>query len=462
MERVRQAESKDLEAIKRIADDNRDALGFVLRARLESRICQRELLVKECDGQIAGFVTFHHRKDGWTTIHELCVHQKFQGNGVGRTLVEEVARAAQGAGQKGVRLKCPIDLPSNGFYARLGFSRVAIENAENGKRPLAVWEMRVGQVERRRPLFYLSLTHSVSETRKIMRLWQESGDTRNPFAHVIFTPLFSESAAIKTIRQLKEERGATVIFDSGGYQVQMGKIAYEELFGKLLQFYREHDWANWYVLPDHVPHSKDTDADVEAKVRDTIDFARLFVRMMGASFAERALGVVHGRSEEQMRRCIAAYAEMGLRYIGFGSFGTSGPNGTVNLVSRKSLRLLQVVQSLATEYGLYLHIFGIGSPSHLVRLSEAGIVPSSFDSAGWWKAGGFGNIFFPGGRQLHVTAISSPQTTLSGMAYQKARSNHDCPFCSDLKLLRRRRMMRVLHNLAAMIDTYESIWGGQP
>ena len=461
MERVRLADIEDVAAVKRIVDSNRNAFGFVLKARLEGLARQHELLVKEHDGQIVGFITFHHRRDGWTTIHELCVSEEFQGNGVGRVLVEEVIQQARSAGQKGVRLKCPIDLPSNGFYARLGFNRVSIEDSRDGRRALAVWEKRIEHVHQRPPVFYLSLTHSASEIRQIMRLWLESGDPRNPFANVIFTPLFTQPAAIKTIRELKEQQGCTVIFDSGGYQVQAGKIAYEQLFGKLLQFYREHAWADWYVLPDRVPHSKDADADVEMKVRDTIDFARLFVRMMGASFAERALGVVHGRTEEQMRRCVLAYAEMGLRYIGFGSFGTSGPNGTVNLVSQKSLKLLKVVRSLANEYGLHLHIFGIGSPSHLVRLGEAGIVPTSFDSAGWWKAGGFGNIFFPGGKQLHITAVSSPETTLSGIAVQKHRSNHDCPFCSDLKLLRRRRIMRVLHNLVAMMDTYDRIWEAQ-
>jgi queuine/archaeosine tRNA-ribosyltransferase len=249
------------------------------------------------------------------------------------------------------------------------------------------------------------------------------------------------------------------MFDSGGYQVQMGKASYEELFDRLLRFYRENDWADWYVLPDHVPRSTDSDREVEFKVRESLDFARLFLRTMPDGFASQAVGVVHGRTEEQVRRCVEAYVDMGVRYLGFGSFGTSGPNGTVNLISQKSLRLLHLLQALSEEKGLKVHIFGIGSPSHLIRLADVGITPTSLDSAGWWKAGGFGNIFFPAGRQLHITAIPTPESTLAGVERQKKRSGHECAFCSRPKLLRRNRMMRILHNLTAMLDTVAQVEG---
>ncbi|MCS7266248.1 MAG: GNAT family N-acetyltransferase, partial [Armatimonadetes bacterium] len=313
----------------------------------------------------------------------------------------------------------------------------------------------------KQPTFFVTLTHEATEIRKILRLWDESGDRRNPFAHLIFTPLFSKPATIATIRQLKDQRGSTVMFDSGGYQVQTGKATYEELFERLLRFYRENDWADFYVLPDHVPRSSDSDREVDFKVRETVDFARLFLKMMPSDFAAKAVGVVHGRTFEQVRYCVQAYVDMGISYIGFGSFGTSGPNGKVNMLSQKSLRLLKLVQTLACEFGLRLHIFGIGSPSHLIRLQQGAIVPDSFDSAGWWKAGGFGNIFFPAGRQLHITAIPNAEATLLGIERQKRHSGHQCPFCDNSKLLRLSRVKRILHNLAAMLDTLKQVYGGQ-
>lgn len=461
---VRWAEEKNIHAVKRLADDNRSALGFVVWASLEERMRNRGLLVCEHGDKLVGFVSFRHRNDGWTTIYDVCVEKEFRGKGLGRALVEAVEEDALRIGQRGIRLKCPVDLPANGFYARLGFTRIGLDNGK--RRPLVVWEkILTSTIQERKPFstfsFFITLTSHANEIRKIIHLWDESGDKRNPFKQIIFTPLFSPRATITLIRELKEKYRSVVIFDSGGYQVQMGKVTYEELFDCLLRFYRENNWADWYVLPDHVPCSSDSDAEVEFKVRESIDFARLFLRRMSDEFKKKAVGVVHGRTIEQVRWCVEAYANMGVGYLGFGSFGTSGPNGAVNLISQRSLNLLRFVQSLAYEHGLHLHIFGIGSPSHLIRIVDASITPTSFDSAGWWKAAGFGNIFFPSGRQLHITAMPNYKSTLAGIEQEKRRSGHECAFCSNPKLLRRDRMKRIMHNLTAMIDTVEQMQGGK-
>jgi hypothetical protein len=349
-------------------------------------------------------------------------------------------------------------LPANGFYARLGFTRVGIE--EGKRRPLAVWEKRLPQAARpdaHAPNFFLTLTHNASEIRQILRLWHDSGDPRDPFTQVVFTPLFCQRSAINLVRQLKEERNSVIMFDSGGYQVQMGKATYEELFDRLLRFYRENTWADWYVLPDHVPRSTDSEREVEFKVRDCIDFARLFVRLMPDDFVTKAVGVVHGRTADHVRRCIDAYAEMGIRSVGFGSFGTSGPNGTINLLSQRSMNLLRLVQTLARQHDMRVHIFGIGSPSHLIRLAEANITPTSLDSAGWWKAGGFGDVFFSDGSRLSVSRAVSKNGTVKGIEQHRRRTMHSCQFCEQPRDLKRYRMMRVMHNLTVLLETVERL-----
>ena len=458
MATIRWARAEDVVDVKRLADSNRHALGFVLQRRLHQYLERGELLVAEHDGRIVAFVSFHCRRDGWTTIHELCVEEGFRQQGIGRALVQAVQNQALRAHHQGIRLKCPVELPANGFYARIGFSRVAIESGK--RRPLAVWEKRLPLPPQSRtdaPSFFITLTHSAYEIRKIIRLWDESGDSRDPFARVVLTPLFSSASALATVRRLKEERGSTIMFDSGGYQVQMGRIGYEELFERLVRFYRDNDWADLYVLPDHVPCSTDTDREVDFKVRETLDFARLFLRMMPEGFEAKAIGVVHGRTDEHVRRCVEGYAEMGVRYIGFGSFGTSGPNGSINMVSRRSMKLLRAVQEYAKELGLQLHVFGIGSPGHLMRLASTGIQPTSFDSAGWWKAGGFGKVFFPGGRQILVTRPYNRIATREGIERERERTRHNCQFCADISELRRKRMMRIMHNLTAMLETVERL-----
>ncbi len=458
---IRKAQPRDIVPIKAVLDRNRAALGFVRRAELEQGILRGEVLVGESRGNIIGVLHYHHRLDATTTIYQVVVAAEVRRNGLGRALIKALEKECWQRGQQLLRLKCPVDLPANGFYARLGFRRMGVEDGV--RRPLAVWEKPLEGQEAPKGVdaqFFITLTNSAGKIRRVVELWGQSGDPRNPFAHVIFTPLFSSVPTITEIRRLKEERGAMVMFDSGGYQVQMGKMTYEELFDQLFHFYTANPWADWYVLPDRVPHTADSNEEVEFKVQETIDFGRLFWRRLPDNLRPRALGVVHGRMPDQIRRCIEAYAEMGVRYVGFGSFGTSGPSGAVNLVSQQSLSLLRLTQALAREHDLRLHVFGIGSPGPLIRIVRAGITLSSFDSAGWWKAGAFGNVFFPKGQQLHITAMATWETTAQGILQAKEQSQHECKFCADTEQLRRSRIARIMHNLSALLDTLELVKGG--
>jgi hypothetical protein len=121
----------DLDWIKAMADRHRAEVGFVQRAALAEGIARGEVFVVA--GQYVGlvasgcaFVHFHRRRDGWRTVYELCSEVP----GCGRTLLAAVPRP--------VRLKCPVDLPANGFYERVGGT---LARTEPGKRrALNVWE----------------------------------------------------------------------------------------------------------------------------------------------------------------------------------------------------------------------------------------------------------------------------------------------------------------------------------
>lgn len=457
---IRKATKEEIKEIKALLDRDRYALGFVPTAVIEKAILEgRVLLSLEKSGMVVGLVHFRCCRDGHATIYQIIITPEYRQNGIGKSLVDAVANEARRLGCNFLRLKCPVDLSANGFYAKLGFARITIENGK--RRPLAVWELNLNKrfdyFQSKTPKFFTGLTGDPNQVRKIVKMWFETGDKRDPFSHVIITPIFAKPNMIEITLNLKKEKGATVIFDSGGYQVQTGRITYEELFDRLVLLYKKHSWADWYVLPDHVPRSDDNDEEVEFKVRETLDFGRLFLRMMPRDFSKRVIGVVHGRTEEQIHRCVETYANLGLKYIGFGSFGTSGPNGTVNLVSRRSLELLSKVQKFASEHDMRLHIFGIGSPNQIVRIRKAGIIFDSFDSSGWWKAGGFGKIFFPMGSQLHVTQMKNYKSTPQEIEKEKIRTHHKCPFCDDVSQLRKSRIARIMHNLACMLDTMEVI-----
>lgn len=311
--------------------------------------------------------------------------------------------------------------------------------------------------------FVASMTHRCAELRQIIKMWRESGDTRNPFARTIYTPLFAQ----KGVRQLMVDeyhKAGNVIFDSGGYFVQQGLITYESLYQKLMAFYNENTWGSWYVLPDYVPTSNLSPVDVEERVQATIAVTRLFFTEMPVELQARALPVVQGYTREQVKACIDAYRDLGVSYIGFGSFGTSGSNNSINMVNSQSLEMVAFVKEQAYLSGLQVHLFGIGTPEVLFKFKELDI--DSFDSSCWSRTAGYGNIYLPfmGRRNITTRMIRN----IGGEAYRpedflrlKDATGHSCPFCYDYEKLKHSRIQQMVHNLFVMMDTVEGLNRGE-
>src|SRR5579885_2409539 len=139
------------------------------------------------------------------------------------------------------------------------------------------------------------MTAAPSDIRKIRRLLAKANPENDPLAHVLTTALFMNKEALDMVRELQTEHGSQICFDSGGYYVQVGKIGYHELYMKLLNCYRSHRWADRYVLPDYVPLSSDSIAEVEEKVRETVYYSCLFFEEMPDELKPKAMPVVHGR-----------------------------------------------------------------------------------------------------------------------------------------------------------------------
>mgnify|MGYP000328605130 CR=1 FL=1 len=432
------AQPSDLSDIKNIADLCRYELGFTSVSVLEQAILRNEVIVARAGNNIAGFVYFRITRRGYCTIASIAVHPEHRGRGIGTAMLHHVARISKSVGVDRLRLKCPAGLLANKFYARRGFRQVDIEPGK--KRPLVIWERNIDD-----PIFFLSLTHH--QINSLIQAWNASGEYRNPFTHIIVSPLFARPGTLHLIRKIKDD-GATVIFDSGGYQVQVGKIRYEDLVTRLLSIYKDNTWADWYVLPDYPPLSTDTDMAIQEKVRLTLNGATQFIDHMPEWFQAKSVGVIHGRTEEQVLLCLEEYKKKGVRYVGFGSFETTGPKGSINRISPRTLSALRYISD---QRDIYLHLFGIGGPGSIKRLGSAGIIPTSFDSVGWWKAAAYGNIFFPRIPQIHITAI--PESLAIAIIHkEKERTGHKCAFCADVKALYRSKEHRTLHNLAVMMD----------
>jgi len=306
--------------------------------------------------------------------------------------------------------------------------------------------------------FIASLTMSASDLSQAIQLWDACGDHRNPFAHVLISPLFARRSTLRIVREeLKEKRGSQVYFDSGGYYVQQGRLAYDELYGLLMDFYCQNRWADWYVLPDWVPTSQDDPQTVEHKVRATITVGRLFYDELPGELKNRALPVVQAHTKAQVMDCMEAYTQLAAGLIGFGSFGTSGSTNGVNTVTNQSVEMLRMLINLARKGGADIHLFGVSTPPILYLFQQLGVV--SFDSMSWMKAAGYGNIFLPLVRGYMVTHRVTERTHVYREKFErlKAMTGHHCPFCNDFSALSSNRMYRIMHNLVSVLDTLELV-----
>jgi queuine/archaeosine tRNA-ribosyltransferase len=313
--------------------------------------------------------------------------------------------------------------------------------------------------------FLASLTVCPSDIRKITEYaaaLPPSGP--DPLANLLVTPFAMNKRALEMIHALQQERGSVVTFDSGGYYVQTGGLDYHELYYKLLHSYQTYPWADYFILPDHVPISTDSPDRVWEKVRDTVQFSRLFWQEMPAPLRRRAVPVVHGHTIEQVEHCLSAYLDLDTEVFGFGSFGTGGKNNESNLATQDSVTLARHVIDVARMYGRQVHLFGLGVPA-LVPLLH-GMGAASFDSSTWLKSAGFGQVHLPFTRSYNITYRNGRSELQQGIGWEefarlKHLSGHDCTFCADQQTLASHKMHRALHNLVSIAEAVQMINNGE-
>ena len=126
------ANNQDYVSIKKIANQHREYLPFVMRVAIEDSIKRDEVLVAECNNRVVGFLHFHKRRDGYTTVHEIGIDREYQSMGIGKKLLSYL--------EKPIQLKVTKDNQVNEFYKRLGFK--FIKEVEGTKRVLNLYVLR--------------------------------------------------------------------------------------------------------------------------------------------------------------------------------------------------------------------------------------------------------------------------------------------------------------------------------
>lgn len=309
--------------------------------------------------------------------------------------------------------------------------------------------------------FVTSLTVCPSDLRKITKLLHTHDiPVSRTLNRILVTPLFVQQDSLNLIKGLKEVNGIFVQFDSGGYYVQTGRLTFTELYYPLLQYFQGNPWADVYTLPDHVPTSQDSPDVVWSKVKDTVRYSQLFYDELPPGLRTRTMPVIQGHTYEQVDYCLRAYLELDTRYLGFGSFGTTGTKGEVNVATSNSVALARYVAEVAKKAGRRVHLFGLGVPALAAMISSIGA--SSFDSSSWIKAAGFGQVYLPFMRAHNISHRNMGSTLQKGITVQRflqyrELTGHSCPFCEDVEKLQQKKMYRALHNLLSIQDTVHMI-----
>lgn len=136
---VRRAIGTDLPSIKALLDAHRHELGFVPLPALQQALERGWLYVAVSAGQVFGMIDWWARRDGAVVLYNIVVAPEARLHGAGRLLLDTMIAWAGERAATEIRLKCPEELPSNGFYARLGFSLVGQESGK--RRALNCWSL---------------------------------------------------------------------------------------------------------------------------------------------------------------------------------------------------------------------------------------------------------------------------------------------------------------------------------
>jgi tRNA-guanine family transglycosylase len=231
-----------------------------------------------------------------------------------------------------------------------------------------------------------------------------------------------------------------------------------------MAFYSANPWGAWYVLPDYVPTSDLTAEEIDARVHATVTVSKLFFAEMPDTLRPYALPVVQGYTRQQIRYCIENYADLGVKYVGFGSFDTSGNNNSINMVSPRALEMIDFLKEQTLRRNIKVHLFGIGTPEVLYRFHQLGV--DSFDSSCWSRTAGYGNVYLPfiGRRNISAKMLRN----VGGVAYRPEKfielrdaTGHKCPFCEDVERLKNNRIEQMMHNLYVLMDTVDALNRGE-
>jgi queuine/archaeosine tRNA-ribosyltransferase len=298
--------------------------------------------------------------------------------------------------------------------------------------------------------FFASLTINRCHIVRLCSLWAQETGQPFPFSHVLVSPLVLRNGILPILH--KHRARCTIMFDSGGFHIQQKVLRMHDASSRLADFYRTHNWADIYVLPDHPLTSTDSKQQISRKLRATTRAYTSFTSQLPSGFSSRLMPVVHGATTSQIEKSTAAALALRPRRLGFGSFGTSGARHAVNSLTGPSIFMLSAFSRLCRTHCVTSHVFGVGGPASMCVLRYVPV--DSFDTAGWLRAAAYGHVYLPYLGTVNVTGKSASHRYMARREFRRVReyTEHNCRFCIDHAFLQESWEHRALHNLAVLFE----------
>jgi diamine N-acetyltransferase len=147
---IRLANTDDLKTVERLAREiwpgtygeilSREQLDYMLdliynNAALSDQLLnqQHTFLMVEQDGEPVAFAAYSTVEPGISKLHKIYVHQKTQGQGIGKQLIDYIVSQLRTQNIHTLRLNVNRQNKARFFYEKLGFEVVKEEDIDIGK-----------------------------------------------------------------------------------------------------------------------------------------------------------------------------------------------------------------------------------------------------------------------------------------------------------------------------------------
>ena len=272
-----------------------------------------------------------------------------------------------------------------------------------------------------------------------------TGEVPKPYRRILMTVIdYTKGTRDKCLNELValKEKGVVehVMFDSGGFQsLRRPGFSLDRLMAENVHIYKEHDWADAYILPDQPPNPKDEVEKQREHIFNTINTTLETFNLLPSEIQKKCMPVFHVQSTEDIDDQFEEYRHI-INLSKMVCYAIPGARKTLDIKNAKLMRYLR--QVLYDD--VKIHALGVSSPAAVWLMYTLGI--HSYDSISPRIAGSNGSIIFPSG-SYDATIKRKDPITLGKLHDLRKYDSHKCPFCDNYNQLLRNFRYRILHNL---------------